>query len=96
MRKVSSDMQLQVTQCVKCGAELQRGGRGRPSRFCSEGCKTSAEAEMRRLNTNLRHLEQRRAAMVFGPDAESARRSFDVSIAELQARYDHLAGVPAV
>ena len=37
-------MQMHITHCVKCGAELVRGGRGRPSRFCSEGCKNSAEA----------------------------------------------------
>lgn len=50
---------------------------------------------MRRLNTNLRNLEERRAGLVFGPDAERSRRSYDAPIAELQARYDHLAGVPA-
>jgi hypothetical protein len=57
------------------------------------GCKSSSEAEMRRLNTNLRHLEQRRAGLVFGPDPEAERRRYDGPIAELQARYDHLAGV---
>ncbi|MBV5244337.1 hypothetical protein KUF57_12410 [Mycolicibacterium sp. PAM1] len=50
---------------------------------------------MRRLNTNLRALELRRAGLVYGPGAEEARRSCDGSIAEMQARYDHLAGVPA-
>jgi len=87
-------MRLQVTHCVKWGSELDRGGRGRPSRFCSEGCKKSAEAEMRRINTNLRSLELRRAGLVFGPRAEEARRSCDGPIAELQARYDHLCGAP--
>ncbi len=86
-------MRMQVTHCVKCGVGLERGGRGRPSRFCSEGCKTSTEAEMRRLNTNLRAMELRRAGLVYGPDAEEARRSCDGQIATMQARYDHLAGV---
>lgn len=82
-------------ECVKCNRPITRSERGgRPSRFCSTGCKTSSEAEMRRINANLRALELKRAAMVFGPDAEATRRTFDPSIAELQARYDHLAGVP--
>lgn len=92
-------MKLQVTHCVKCGTELERGGRGRPSRFCSEGCKTSVEAEMRRINTNLRDLEHSRSLRnIHMPGAtkerlEQERARYDASIAELQARYDHLAGV---
>ena len=88
-------MRMTAAHCVKCGSELPRGAPGRPSRFCSEGCKASAEAEMRRLNTHLRNLEARRAAQVFGPDPERERRRYDAPVAELQARYDHLAGVPA-
>lgn len=85
-------MQFQITHCVKCGAELQRGGRGRPSRFCSDGCKSSAEAEMRRINVNLRKLEERRANEVYGSPDHRAR--LDGSISELQRRFDHLSGVP--
>ena len=87
-------MRNEVTHCVKCGFELHRGDRGRPSRFCSEGCRTSTEAEMRRLSSNLKALELRRAGLIYGPHAEEARRSLDGLIAEMQARYDHLAGVP--
>lgn len=87
-------MQFQVTHCVKCGSELQGGGRGRPSRFCSAGCRLSAEAEMRRLTVNLRNLEHRLANEVYG--GATHRAPLAASVAELQARYDHLAGVPAV
>lgn len=88
-------MEFKVTHCVKCGSELHREGPGRPSRFCSEGCKSSAVAEMRRLNANLKALELRRAGLVYGPQAEKARQGLDAPIAEMQARYDHLAGVKA-
>ena len=89
-------MRNQVTHCVKCGSELQPEGRGRgrPSRFCSEGCKTSVEAEMRRLNANLKAMELRRAGLIYGPNAEASRRECSGRITEMQARYDRLAGVP--
>jgi hypothetical protein len=90
------------TNCVKCDAELQppdsRGGR--PSRFCSEGCKVSAEAEMRRLNVVLRRLEDARAnePVRWGySDTERVQAAvarYDEAIAPLQKRFDHLAGVP--
>jgi hypothetical protein len=53
-------MKFPVTQCVECGTEMEGPGSrgGRPSRFCSEGCKTSAGAEMRRLNVLLRKFEE--------------------------------------
>lgn len=84
-------MKFHPTECVKCGAELERGGRGRPSRFCSEGCKASVEAEMRRLTVNLRTLEQRRSTHVAHLMPTDG---FDAAIDELQNRFDHLAGVP--
>ena len=65
---------------------------GRPSRFCCEGCKTSAEAEMRRLNTHLRAFEEGRLVELLNRDEVSERRQ--KVIAELRARFDHLAGVP--
>ena len=90
------------TNCVKCGVELQAPGArgGRPSRFCSEGCKFSAEAEMRRLNVVLRRLEDKRANEPLGGWArdpekvQAAVAKFDEAIAPLQKRFDHLAGVP--
>ncbi|SKY52346.1 Uncharacterised protein [Mycobacteroides abscessus subsp. massiliense] len=85
-------MELQISQCVKCSHELDRGRPGRPSRFCSDGCKASTEAEMRRVNVHLRKAEERRnlALLHNMPTA-----NHDRVIADLQTRYDHLAGVPA-
>lgn len=94
--------------CPKCGGPLSGPGPagGRPARFCSEGCKASAEAEMRRLNVLLRKFEERRAAATLSigeriPDKRTRERMLgeaqarhDEVIGEMQARYDHLAGVP--
>jgi hypothetical protein len=91
------------TNCVKCDAELQAPGSrgGRPSRFCSEGCKISAESEMRRLNVVLRRLEDHRANVPLRgwgfSDPEKVRAAvaeYDEAIAPLQKRCDRLAGVP--
>ena len=65
---------------------------GRPSRFCSDGCKISAEAEMRRLNVHLRAFETGRYVELLNRDEVSLRRAN--VIAEMQARFDHLAGIP--
>jgi hypothetical protein len=93
--------------CPKCGGELSGPGPrgGRPARFCCEGCKVSAEAEMRRLNVLLRKFDERRGVELVNAAgrvsrgrekylAELAAR-YDRVIGELQARFDHLAGVPA-
>jgi hypothetical protein len=47
------------TGCPKCGADLPKRlpKGGRPSRWCSEGCQRSGEAEMSRLQSLLRKLE---------------------------------------
>jgi hypothetical protein len=43
------------TECCKCGNPLQRNDKGgRPTRWCSEGCKRSGEAEIARLDSILR------------------------------------------
>jgi hypothetical protein len=83
-------MKFQPTQCVKCGSELERG-RGRPSRFCCDGCKASAEAEMRRINTVLRKYEDQLAwrEVIGKPPGGVAK-----VIGDMQKRFDHLAGVP--
>lgn len=87
-------MKYKPSECVKCGSSLASPGRsgGRPSRFCCEGCKVSAEAEMRRVNVLLRKLEEGLALDQLNPSLASARRP--QVIADLQARFDHLAGVP--
>ena len=94
----------QTANCVKCDAELlppdSRGGR--PSRFCSEGCKVSVEAEMRRLNVVLRRLEDARAKepLRWGNSGDADRvqaavARYDEAITPLQKRFDRLAGVPS-
>jgi hypothetical protein len=87
-------MKYRPTECVKCGGELQSPGPkgGRPSRFCSDGCKVSAEAEMRRLNVHLRAFEEGRYVELLNRDEVSERRQ--KVLAEMRARFDHLAGVP--
>jgi hypothetical protein len=90
------------TECVKCGSTLARSPKGgRPTRFCCDGCRVSAEAEMRRLNVVLRRLEDQRAnkPLQWWGAAEklpAAVAAIDEAIAPLQKRYDHLAGVPQV
>ncbi len=43
------------TECPKCGNALVRNPKGgRPTRWCSEGCKRSGESEMARLDSLLR------------------------------------------
>jgi hypothetical protein len=105
--KNAGELVKAVVECPKCGGAVSAPGRagGRPSRFCSEGCKGSAEAEMRRLNVLLRKFEERRGVAIIGAAERvsqgrekfvaEVRARHDCVIDELQARYDHLAGVPA-
>lgn len=85
-------MKYMPTECPKCGAELVKNPRGgRPTRWCSDGCKRSGEDEMNRLSSLLRKYEEGRACdRLNGRDTADR----DQVIAELQARYDRLAGVP--
>ena len=46
--------------CAKCGEPLPaRAKTGRPAIYCSEGCRRSAELELRRLQRRLEALEVR-------------------------------------
>lgn len=85
-------MKYTPTACPKCGGALEDKPRGgRPTRWCCEGCKRSGETEMARLDSLLRTFtEGRYVDKLNGWPTE--RR--DAIIAEMQARYDHLAGVP--
>lgn len=79
-------------ECPKCGTELTRSPKGgRPTRWCSEGCKRSGEAEMARLQSILKTYESGRTWDKLNGYATGTR---DAVIAELQDRFDHLAGVP--
>jgi hypothetical protein len=78
--------------CPKCGTELAKSPRGgRPTRWCCAGCKTSGEAEMSRLQSLLRKFEEGRYVHLLNYDDVPPRRQ--KVIADMQARYDRLAGV---
>jgi hypothetical protein len=84
---------MEPSKCPKCDAVLDPPGEsgGRPRRWCSTGCQRSGEAQMRRLNLDLKHLEGRRTwCQLVGEDTTQ----LDAVIAERQAEYDRLAGVP--
>jgi predicted amidophosphoribosyltransferase len=86
-------MRYTPTECPKCGAPLAKSpGGGRPTRWCCEGCKRSGESEMSRLQSLLKGFEEGRYVHLLNYDEVPPRRQ--KVIAEMQARYDHLAGVP--
>jgi hypothetical protein len=77
--------------CPKCGAKRDASS-GRPTRWCSEGCKRSGEAEMSRLQSLLRKFSEGLYANALNPSMPASRHA--EVIADMQARFDHLAGVP--
>jgi hypothetical protein len=80
------------SECPKCGSALVKNPRGgRPTRWCSEGCKRSGESEMSRLESLLRLFEEGKYVEML--NGRLGQRRLD-AIAEMQARFDHLAGVP--
>jgi hypothetical protein len=86
-------MRYTPSACPKCGAELPSSPKGgRPTRWCCDGCRKSGEAEMARLQSLLRKFEEGRYVHLLNYDDVPPRRQ--KVIAEMQARYDHLAGVP--
>lgn len=82
-------MRYTPTECPKCGTALVKGP-GRPTRWCSEGCKRSGEAEMSRLDSLLRDFTNGRYVDHLNGRQTGQR---DAAIAEMQSRFDHLAGV---
>lgn len=87
-------MDFRVSGCVKCGASLKAGkAGGRPSRFCGEGCKISAESEMRRLSFLLRKFEEGAGVERLNGGGKVSPRRQKV-IDDMRQRFDHLAGVP--
>jgi hypothetical protein len=85
-------MQFTPSTCPKCGAK-RPASRGRPTRWCSEGCKRSGEAEMARLQSLLRKGEEGRLVEALNGRTNANRVQ---ALTDLQARYDHLAGVPPI
>jgi hypothetical protein len=79
------------TTCPKCSA-TRDPGQGRPTRWCSEGCKRSGEAEMTRLQTLLRKAEEGRLVEALNGRTNAHRVQ---ALTVMQARFDHLAGVPS-
>jgi hypothetical protein len=82
----------QPTECPKCSAELpKRAPRGgRPSRWRSEGCRRSGEAEMAPIQGLLKKLE----AELYNGGPPMRLERVAATIEDRQRRYDHLAGVP--
>jgi hypothetical protein len=87
-------MNLHSKDCPKCGTPLEPPGDsgGRPRRWCSPGCQRSGEAEMRRINSLLKHLELNKSRLQCHGPALGIER-IDEVIAEWQRKYDQLAGV---
>jgi hypothetical protein len=86
-------MRYTPSACPKCGADLSSSPKGgRPTRWCSDGCKRSGEAEMSRLQSLLRKFEEGLYVDLLNYDEAKPRRL--KVIAEMQRRYDDLAGVP--
>jgi hypothetical protein len=93
-------MKFRPKNCVKCDAELEPPGPrgGRPSRFCCDGCKVSAQAEMSRLQWALRSWEEGDRESRFNnhhtsPLYKDGHERRAAIIAEMRRRYDHLCGV---
>lgn len=75
--------------CAKCRRPLGQS-RGRPTRWCSPGCRTSGEAEARRLSAVLAKFEMGRAVDQLNGTSTERR---DAVIADLERRLDVLCGV---
>jgi hypothetical protein len=82
--------------CPYCGREIPPPGAqgGRPRRWCSAGCQRSGEAKMRRINLVLKRLELDKVWQERNGRHAATIERIDAQIAEQQARYDHLGGVP--
>ena len=85
-------MKFSPAECPKCGSPLVKNPNvGRPTCWCCEGCKRSGESEMARLESVLRlFTEGKYVDMINGRPSELP----DEALADMQKRFDHLAGVP--
>ena len=45
--------------CLRCGSEIERSGRGRPTRWCSQTCRRAAYEARRAARENERAIEVR-------------------------------------
>lgn len=60
-------MEVRITSCAHCKAEIRQSGRGRPRKYCNETCSDRAEAKQLREDAKayrklLKELAQRQAA----------------------------------
>ncbi len=53
--------------CKSCGLSLPVNKAGRPSEYCSTGCRRAAEFEIRRVNRRLESLETSLSSMRINP-----------------------------
>jgi hypothetical protein len=80
-------------ECPKCGTELARNPKGgRPTRWCCEGCKPAVRLRSR-LQSLLRVFEEDRYVDQLNGRHDDLR---DEIIADMQRRFDYLAGMPKV
>lgn len=90
-------------RCRKCGRRLPRAeGPGRPPRWCSTGCRRSAEYAVKRLNRRIERLEVRldddrgppnekdAFGMGIGPKRSERHEETRATIRELEARLAEL------
>ena len=85
-------MKYTPTECPKCGSPLVKSPKGgRPTRWCCEGCKRGGESEMARLESVLHLFTEGKYVDMFNGRPDGLR---DEALADMQKRFDHLAGVP--
>jgi hypothetical protein len=77
--------------CHKCGGPLgAHAGAGRPSVYCSAGCRRAAEYERARIGAELAHLLTAKTDIKLAPDIlgdrEIALAEIDAIASDLEAR----------
>ncbi len=87
-------MNVRLT-CAACKGPIEQAASGRPRKFCSEGCRRSADLEVRRLDRQLDIAESRlrgardwlakiEAGFASGGTQTKPMAVFDVTRAELR------------
>jgi hypothetical protein len=89
---------MEAGKCPNCLTALERPGesRGRPRRWCSDGCKRSGEGKMRRLHQALKALDRDKVRQLRHSNHAATIARIDELIEERQREYDRLAGAAPV